>query len=514
MILNNPFFWGMLAMGGVVATTAVVSSRSLSDKAYLRIVAVVLFLVGQALLASPVCEQPRFGGDGLWREILGGIVLVGAAVFTFTSFVTISCRSKFAEMWTVDLYDVVRNPLYLGQMLAALGFAILFGSWIGLLLMPVWCVCFLVPITIKEERLERTLGRAYLEYKTRVPSRFIPRWVWPRADAIPRYPYKNLVFKGGGIRGIAYAGVLEVLDEEGILQQIERVAGTSAGAIAAMIVSFRLSVSESLELVSSLDYTAVRRAGARESVRPFSFRPARLLPDEAICYDRLVSEYGWYSSDFLYRWFKEVIAAQCGGNGLATFAEFRDRGFRELYVIASNLTKRRAEVFSAKTTPDVAVADAIRMSISIPLFFAALRFDGKQFGKGDLYVDGGVYDNYPIEIFDAPEYAVGNPWYQGGINWETLGCFLYPQHNEGELYQEPKNLRSYIRMALGNIYQAHEVMVYENSLVDQRRTIKILDCGVASTDFDIAPFSDRYYELVESGRRATREYLRGQSLRR
>jgi predicted acylesterase/phospholipase RssA len=26
------------------------------------------------------------------------------------------------------------------------------------------------------------------------------------------YPYRNLVFKGGGIRGIAYAGALEVLE--------------------------------------------------------------------------------------------------------------------------------------------------------------------------------------------------------------------------------------------------------------------------------------------------------------
>ena len=43
------------------------------------------------------------------------------------------------------------------------------------------------------------------------------------------YHFKNLVFEGGGVKGIAYVGAMEVLDKEGILNNIERVAGTSAG---------------------------------------------------------------------------------------------------------------------------------------------------------------------------------------------------------------------------------------------------------------------------------------------
>lgn len=229
MTFNNPFLWGLVAMGGVVAAIALVSSKSLGGKPYLRVGSVVLFLVGQAFLVSPICEQPRFGAGRVWHEVLGSIILASAAALTFPSFVTISRRSKYTEMWTSDLYDVVRNPIYLGQLLAALGFSVLYGSWIGLALVPVWYVCLLVPIIIREEQLERTLGRAYLEYKTRVPGRFVPRWTNFRANKAPRYPYKNLVFKGGGIRGIAYVGVIEVLDENDILQQIERVAGTSAG---------------------------------------------------------------------------------------------------------------------------------------------------------------------------------------------------------------------------------------------------------------------------------------------
>ena len=45
--------------------------------------------------------------------------------------------------------------------------------------------------------------------------------------------YKNLVLEGGGIRGIAYGGALNELQARNILPGINRVAGTSAGAIQA-----------------------------------------------------------------------------------------------------------------------------------------------------------------------------------------------------------------------------------------------------------------------------------------
>ena len=54
--------------------------------------------------------------------------------------------------------------------------------------------------------------------------------------------YRNLVFSGGGVRGIVYLGALELLDQFRIVDNIERVAGTSAGAITAAMLSFRLSI--------------------------------------------------------------------------------------------------------------------------------------------------------------------------------------------------------------------------------------------------------------------------------
>ena len=41
------------------------------------------------------------------------------------------------------------------------------------------------------------------------------------------YPFRNLVFEGGGVKGIAYVGAMTVLEKEGILKNIVRVGGTS-----------------------------------------------------------------------------------------------------------------------------------------------------------------------------------------------------------------------------------------------------------------------------------------------
>ena len=52
------------------------------------------------------------------------------------------------------------------------------------------------------------------------------------------YPFRNLVFKGGGVKGVAYIGALKVLEEKGSLGQIERIGGTSAGAINAVLQNY------------------------------------------------------------------------------------------------------------------------------------------------------------------------------------------------------------------------------------------------------------------------------------
>lgn len=314
--------------------------------------------------------------------------------------------------------------------------------------------------------------------------------------------YRNLVFKGGGVRGIAYMGALEVLDEYRIIENIERVAGTSAGAIAAAVLSLRLTIPDTRDLFNTLELSKIPQS----KIKTRRWNLPRFAEEEN--YRRFITKYGWYSSLYFYEWLMEIIGSQCDGNGRATFGEFKERGFRDLYIVAANISRQRSEVFSAHHSPDVAVADAVRMSMSIPIFFEALRFDGKSFGEGDYYVDGGLFDNFPMHIFDQPELAGRNWSFRDGINWETLGLFLYPDRylNPAEP-EDPSHVWEYLSLALRNLYQSHELASYQTSIVDQHRTIEISDCGIDTTDFDIDVGDEKYTKLYQSGSNAVRSFF-------
>jgi predicted acylesterase/phospholipase RssA len=72
-----------------------------------------------------------------------------------------------------------------------------------------------------------------------------------------QFPFKNLVFKGGGAKGVAYLGAIDVLDEQGILPHIRGVAGSSAGAITAAVLSFSTSARQVKDIVDTLDFSKI-----------------------------------------------------------------------------------------------------------------------------------------------------------------------------------------------------------------------------------------------------------------
>ena len=327
-----------------------------------------------------------------------------------------------------------------------------------------------------------------------------------------KYPFKNLVFQGGGIKTFAYHGVVETLDEYGVLPKIERVAGTSAGAVMAAYLSFGLSVPETIELFKQIDYARIPLAADKEQKR----LPVKLIKGELLdkvvgnvdAVNRLLKHYGWYASDYPYQRLQEIIANYCRGNGRATFADFKARGFRDLYIVTTNLSKRRREVFSVETTPNVAVVDALLITQSIPLFFEGVQFNGESLGSGDYYADGGVVANYPLHIFDNERYAQNRHRFFSGINWETLGARLYTPDNCLHRHRPITSLLAYTENLLQTLVEA-QIVAFENSRVDQLRSINVSDCCVQATDFHIKPDNTdaRYIELVEAGKTATLNYL-------
>jgi NTE family protein len=511
--VRNPFFWALLSMLGLLGAAAVSSSRRMASQPIFFLGSLLLPVLGHTMLVMPFVDQLRFESAG-WHWYVGGAILLAALIFEVAGFLPArEFEEKDAQvrLKVGGFYSIVRHPMYVGDILYALGIAFIFCSVIGVAMLPVWVSAFTFLLTIEEELLEERLGDTYKEYKKMVPGRLVPLALPARQEEIIHYPFENLVLKGGGVRGIAYIGVAQELEERDILPQIERVSGASAGAISAMVLSFRLSIDETMDIMDTLNYSRIPQARLKErkegSVN-FLRKEFNVVTDNLICTQRLVEEFGWYTTEYFYEWLQEVVAQNCDGNGRATFSDFRQRGFRDLYVTAANLSRRRSEMFSAETAPDVAVADAVRMSMSIPLYFRPLKFDGQKFApEGDYYVDGGLYDNFPIRYFDQEQFGKRNRWYKSRINWATLGSYLYTPKNCGAESSEFNNVIDFASVMASEAVLLTKDEMFSRETMDVMRTVMVNDCCIGPTDFAIPPHSDRYEQLIESGRSATKEYL-------
>lgn len=99
------------------------------------------------------------------------------------------------------------------------------------------------------------------------------------------------MLEGGGIRGVAYCGALQELEQRGMLHSIRRIGGTSAGAIQALLLSVGYSAAELTDLVSEMKVE--------------SFNDGQYIFVGGA--QRLMERFGWYRGDAFRRWIGEKI---------------------------------------------------------------------------------------------------------------------------------------------------------------------------------------------------------------
>ncbi len=324
------------------------------------------------------------------------------------------------------------------------------------------------------------------------------------------YQFRNLVFEGGGVRGIAYVGVMELLEELGITQQIKRAGGTSAGAINALLFCLGYRVTEQRKIMETMDFN---------KFMDDSFGMIRDM-------NSLFYDYGWFRGDYFRGWISELIAARLGSPD-ATFNDLYRSGKPNLYVYGTNLSTRFATIFSVTHSPTMRLADAVRISMSIPLFFKAVRDP-----RGDVFVDGGIQVNYPIKLFDREDYIENikalrrTDYYdqQNDIleaqspqsrkhvyNKETLGVRL-DKKEEVALFRygrEPVHHRidsflDYAKALVQTIMNNQEN--YHLHSDDWHRTIYVDTLDVSTTDFNVS--DARKKALIKSGYDCAKEYFR------
>lgn len=316
--------------------------------------------------------------------------------------------------------------------------------------------------------------------------------------------FQNLVFEGGGVKGIAYGGALDVLEKKGILSNIKRVAGTSAGAINATMLALGYSCVEVSDLIAATKFSSFEDH-------------SRFFLSNVV---RMVKKYGWNKGEAFHQWIGKCIASRTDNedftfNNLAQALKGGNpNGFRELYVVSTNLSKQKYVVFSNETTPDMPIRDAVRMSMSIPLYFQAFL------NANDIMVDGGVSYNYPINIFDHEKYLShpenGEPVSYSQMNGyvfnhETLGFRLdstqvidYARRDWSIPPEAIKGIKSYASGLINFMMEmANKIHLHRN---DWNRTIFIDTLDVKTTDFELP--ENKINALLESGKKGVLNYFK------
>ena len=304
--------------------------------------------------------------------------------------------------------------------------------------------------------------------------------------------FKNLVFEGGGVKGIAYGGALFELERIGALSGIERVAGTSAGAITAVLLAVGYSHQEVSDIVASTDFNK------------FADDSSGIVRDAT----RFITDFGWHRGDVFRKWIGKLIRNKKGKKDL-TFKELEEsKNSLSLYLVATNLSDQVAEIFSHEHTPDIEIRDATRMSMSIPLYFKCVRHGKDE----DVMIDGGVSWNYPLNIFDNKHYLCKpengetvdyNTSEDYVFNHETLGFRLDSSKeitsNKNNWSNVPKDINNILDYASALVSfvndMANKKHLHKN---DWNRTVFIDSLDVNTTDFDLD--KNKINALIESGK--------------
>jgi len=325
------------------------------------------------------------------------------------------------------------------------------------------------------------------------------------AQKTESHPVENLVFEGAGIRGIAYSGVIKELEGRGIMGGIQKVGGTSAGAITAMMVSLGYNSDEIYRIISETKFQ--------------KFNDGEMMFAGGIY--RLCHRFGWYRGDAFNLWLEKLIAAKTGNSDI-TFKELVLRGSKQLYVTGTCLNRQKLVVFSAETYPNMKIKDAVRISMSVPLYFEAVFIDGdgkvyknlKQQKGLDIVVDGGITGNFPIFLFDSiatdasgKEIRLPNP--------KTLGVRI---DSDSQIAKDngDKELAEIDIDDLSDYMQAFYILTLENlnrnQLIpeDWDRTISVSDTGIGPK---VKRMSEKQKQaLIKSGEANTKHFLENMEL--
>lgn len=247
----------------------------------------------------------------------------------------------------------------------------------------------------------------------------------------------DLVFEGGGVRGVAFLGALEAFARNG--HTVGRVMGTSVGGLTAALlatghdvksisdlnfdpVSGRLAIANALKPFPPFTPQTIRESETRKLMREVDMAQVPNFIEDGT--DSLLARFlmghpamrpiftifehmGLHDDSALLDWLSMQFNTHAKGEDWASLglAALYEKTGKSLTVIASDVTDPTMLVLNHSTAPDLPLKWAVRMTTCVPYLLPPVswrsewglyrqrRLDGHQI------VDGGLLSMFPIELF-------------------------------------------------------------------------------------------------------------------
>lgn len=362
----------------------------------------------------------------------------------------------------------------------------------------------------------------------------------------------DMVFEGGGAKGIVFVGAMQVFTEKG--HTFDRLIGTSAGAITATTLAAGYSNEEMMNALNErvdgkpvfttfmgepppFDPEDIQHSAIRELLRSMDLPLVPEFVEEKLD-DKLaqtiatnpalrhvysfIERGGWYSAHDFVAWLQRKLdegmyKGKPRNFSEMTMAEMYAATGTELTLTGSDTTSGRLLIFNHRTAPDLPLVWAVRMSMSVPLLWQEViwldawgLYRGKSLADHAI-VDGGLLSNFPIELFVSGEKPVTDVMGEKKSN-NIIGFLIdekvpvpgAPVPASSSSLSALGNLRTVARFGnlVNTVTQARDKMVIDtfSDLV-----VHLPAKGFGTTEFDMT--DERRNALVKAGRAATEAYL-------
>jgi NTE family protein len=189
----------------------------------------------------------------------------------------------------------------------------------------------------------------------------------------------TLILEGGGVNCIATGGALKLLEERDILKNITKYAGTSAGSILCVLLCIGYTTTEIQNTLFKQNNRIIKN----------------FIDDLLIPYN-LFRHFGLYNPKKFIKYISTLFVSK-GIPSDITFIELANRTGKTLTITGTSFTIQDTIYFNHYTYPNFKVIDAIRISMSIPLYFTSITHNLD--GIDHVFGDGGVLSNFPYYYY-------------------------------------------------------------------------------------------------------------------